>query len=433
MIWINAREIAALTQDRALAEREELVRLREQALEARREADEARAEREHLLAQVRDANEKLVMAIVQSQEQVDDAIAARVAADHNEERFRSLIYTSSAIVWQATADGRLQVDPDIWRRFTGIEPGPDAWGWLEAVHPDDQGRVRDAWTEAVATARPYTCQHRLCRRDGGYAWVVARAVPVPKTGIVREWIGMMTDVSDRVRVEQAREQFIGILGHDLRNPLSAILMGVELLGDLPAPYADVVARVGRSAQRIEAMIRDLLDFARGRLASGIPVAPRRCDLRVLCEGVVGKMQQAHPACTFSFEAAGDLRGQWDPDRVEQAISNLVGNAVAHDTGSVRVTGRGEGDEVVTTVHNQGRPIPAAAIPTLFEPFTRPAPELDGARAKGLGLGLYIASEIVHAHGGTISATSTEGEGTTFTVRWPRRVPHRRSRITTQPG
>jgi PAS domain S-box-containing protein len=433
MIWVNAREIAAMTQDRALAEREELIRLREQALEARREADEARAEREHLLGQVREANEKLVMAIVQAQEQAGDAIAARIAADHNEERFRSLIYTSSAIVWQATPDGRLQVDPDTWRRFTGIDPGQGEWGWLAAVHPDDQARVRDAWAEAVATARPYTCQHRLCRRDGGYAWVVARGVPVPETGIVREWIGMMTDVSDRVRVEQAREQFIGILGHDLRNPLSAILMGVELLGDLPAPYADVIARVGRSAHRIEAMIRDLLDFARGRLAGGIPVAPQRCDLRGLCEEVVEEMQQAHPAGTLSFEAAGDLRGQWDPDRVEQVISNLVGNAVAHGTGPVRVTCRGEGDEVVTTIHNEGRAIPAAAIPTLFEPFTRPAPDVDGVRAKGLGLGLYIASEIVHAHGGTLSVTSTEGEGTTFTIRWPRRVPHRRSRATTQSG
>jgi len=423
-IWINAREDAAAARDRALEEREELVRLRELALDARRGAEDARAEREHLLGQLREANEKLVTAIVEAQQLADEADAARAAAVHNEERFRSLVYTSSALVWQASADGRAQVDPDAWRRFTGLDPGQDERGWLEAVHPDDRDRVRAAWTEAVATARPYTCEHRIRSRDGAYAWVVARAVPIPEAGTVREWIGMLTDVSDRVRVELAREQFIGILGHDLRNPLTAIQMAVEVLGDLPEPYAPVVARAARSARRIAAMIRDLLDFARGRLSGGIPVVPRPCDLRVMCDAVVEEIQQAHPDRAIRFEAAGDLRGEWDPDRVEQVVSNLVGNAVTHGIGPVRVTGRDDGDEVVTTVHNEGPAIPAAAIPTLFDPFTRPAAEDDGTTSEGLGLGLYIASEIVHAHGAAISVASQEGEGTTFTIRWPRRLPGR---------
>jgi PAS domain S-box-containing protein len=418
-IWISPRDIAAARHDRALEEREELVRLRDLALEARREAEDARAERERLLGQLREANEKLVTAVVEAQQLADEANAARAAADHNEERFRSLIYTSSALVWQATTEGRFEIDPEIWRQFTGVEVGPGEVGWLEAVHPDDRDRVRQTWTEAVATATPYTCQHRIRSKSGGYAWVVARAVPVPSTGTAREWIGMMTDVSDRVRVEQSREQFIGILGHDLRNPLAAILMAVEMLDGLPEPYLATVARVARSAHRIEAMIRDLLDFARGRLAGGIPVAPRPCDLETVCNDVVEEMQQAHPERAISFEAAGDLRGEWDPDRVEQVVSNLVANAVTHGTGAVRVTARGDGDEVVTTVHNDGRPIPAAVLPILFEPFTRPAADTASARTSGLGLGLYIASEIVHAHGAAISVTSTAGQGTTFTIRWPR--------------
>jgi PAS domain S-box-containing protein len=418
------RSMMLPTRDRALEEREELVRLRELALDARREAEDARTEREHLLGQLREANEKLVTAIVDAQELADEANAARAAAVQNEERFRSLVYTSSAIVWQASADGRAQVDPDAWRRFTGVDAGHGERGWLEAVHPDDRDRVRKAWTDAVATARPYTCQHRIHHRGGGYAWVVARAVPLPETGTVREWIGMITDVSDRVRIELAREQFIGILGHDLRNPLTAIQMAVEVLGDLPDPYAPVVATAARSAHRIEAMIRDLLDFARGRLAGGIPIAPRPCDLHATCGEVVEELQQAYPDRAIRFEGVGDLRGEWDPDRIEQVVSNLVGNAVTHGIGPVHVTGRDDGDVVVTTVHNHGPAIPAAAIPTLFEPFTRHAEEADGARSQGLGLGLYIASEIVQAHGATISVASKEGEGTTFTIRWPRRVPSR---------
>lgn len=428
----GVRDLSAARREQALAEREERVRLGEIALEQGRAAAEVRAERDRLVDQIRDANEKLVTAIVEAQQLADDANAARAEAALNEERFRSLVYTSSALVWQASGDGRPQVDPDAWRRFTGVEPALDERGWLEAIHPDDRDRVQGAWTEAVATGRPYSCQHRIRSSSGGYAWVEARAVPIPQTGPVREWIGMLTDVSDHVRVEQAREQFIGILGHDLRNPLAAILMAVELLDGLPAPHAVVVARVARSAHRIEAMIRDLLDFARGRLAGGIPVAPKPCDLQVVCDAVVEEIQQAHPDRAIRFEAAGDLRGEWDPARVEQVVSNLVGNAVTHGIGDVRVTARDEGDEVVTTVHNQGPPIPAATIPILFEPFSRPAAEADGARSRGLGLGLYIASEIVHAHGATISVASGEAAGTTFTIRWPRRVPIRPPRTTTRP-
>jgi PAS domain S-box-containing protein len=389
------------------------------------------AEPERLLVQIRDANEKLVVATVHALELADAANAARVLAEHNEERFRSLVATSSAIVWQASADGRVQIDREHWRKLTGTETGTEAgpeadqdeWGWLEAVHPGDQDRVREAWTAAVAAASPYVCQHRLRRREGGYAWVLARAVPIPESGPVREWIGMLTDVSDRVRVEEARERFIGILGHDLNNPLAAILMGAEVLEKLPGPYAKAARTIARSAHRMEAMIHDLLDFARGRLGGGIPIAPTQCDLRLLCDKVVEEMEQAYPTRVMSFAGIGDLRGEWDPDRVEQVLSNLIGNAIKHGRGPVLVMGHEDGDDVVTTIHNQGPAIPAEAIPTLFEPFTT-AHVGDGNRAshKGLGLGLYIVSEIVHAHGGTISVSSVEGQGTTFTIRWPRRVP-----------
>ena len=331
--------------------------------------------------------------------------------------------TSSELVWQATPGGRVQVDHESWRSFTGAEMGQGEWGWLEAVHPLDRDRVREAWTAAVAAAGPYSCQHRIRSGEGGYAWVLARAMPIPRAGPVREWIGMLTDVSDRVRVEEARERFIGILGHDLRNPLAAILTGCALLGDLPDRQTKVIVKITRSAHRMEVMIRDVLDFARGRLGGGIPVAPTWCDLRGICEEVVEEMKQAYPARTMSFEAVGDLRGEWDPDRVEQVLSNLLGNAVAHGVGPILVTSRAEGDEVVTTVHNQGPPIPAAMIPTLFEPFNSTArvPGKSG-ELQGLGLGLYIASEIVHAHGGTISVSSVQGEGTDFAIRWPRTHP-----------
>ncbi len=428
--WMNAQESAVANRDSAITDREHIVRLREAELEARREVDTVRAERERLLVQIREVNEKLVLASLQAQELADEANAARAAADDNAERFRSLVLTSSALVWRATADGRIEVDREAWRRLTGAYAAEDEWGWLEAIHPLDQDRVRDTWQEVVATAKPYVCQHRIRSRKGGYAWVVARAVPIVRSGTVREWIGMMSDISDRVRVEEARDRFIGILGHDLRNPLSSIVMGIEILSRLPAPYARTVSTVTRSAHRIEAIIRDLLDFARGRLGGGIPIAPKRCDLRLICDEVIEEIKQAHPTRVIRFEGTGDLQGEWDSDRIEQVISNLVGNAIEHGADPILLTSRAEADRVITAVQNQGSPIPDTVIPTLFEPFTSGAQDLQDRhdRHEGLGLGLYIANEIVHAHGGTLAVSSVEGE-TIFTFTLPRSVP-RRARATT---
>lgn len=440
--WINARDAANAKRDSAIAEREESVRLREAELEARREVDAVRAQRERLLVQLREANEKLVLACMQAQQLADDAHVARAAAvksadaahaaqaaaDENAERFRSLVMTSSALVWRATADGHFEVDREAWRKLTGSYPLDGEWGWLEAVHPLDQDRVRENWKHAVATSAPYACQHRVRQRKGGYAWVISLAVPIMRSGTVREWIGMMSDISDRVRLEEARDRFIGIVGHDLRNPLAAIVAGIDALGDLSEPYTRTIVRVARSAHRIEVIIRDLLDFARGRLGGGIPVTPRASDMRRICTEVVEEIKQAHPARTVEFEGIGDLRGDWDPDRIEQVVSNLLGNAIVHGADPIVVTSRAREDEVVTTVHNQGPPIPEDVLPTLFEPFTRAGHELQHSD-EGLGLGLYIAHEIVNAHGGTLTVSSVAGKGTTFTFVLPRSVP-RRARTTT---
>jgi signal transduction histidine kinase len=397
----------ALKLRRVVHERDELYTL----------IKEQRDQLQRIQLQMSAANEQLLLASIKANELADHANEARMAANINEQRFRTLVSASSTLVWQATAAGRIDVDGS-WRTFTGIDPAPGDWAWLEAVHPDDRDRVRDAWVGAVASGSRYECEHRLRQQHGQYVWVVARAVRLPASGVIGEWIGMMTDVTARVQVDEARERFIGMLGHDLRTPLGAIIMGLELLDDLTEGQAGVVTRIGRSAQRIEAMIRDVLDFARGRLGGGIPVAVRPCDLGVICADAVAEMQQAQPARELSFEASGDLCGEWDPSRVEQVLSNLLGNAITHGTGGIRVTTRGDADEVVTTVHNHGAPIPAALIPTLFEPFTGQVVGTPRVR-NGLGLGLYIASEIVHAHGGKISVTSQQGEGTTFVIRWPR--------------
>jgi PAS domain S-box-containing protein len=399
--------------------------LRAEALLAREEAREAMESRERLLAQAREANEKLLVATVRAEQAADDANAARAKIARSEARFRSLVTTSSAVVWYADAEGRILVDPDSWLRFTGASPedveGAPGRGWLRAVHPDDREAVLEAWARATAMRTPYTHQHRLRRHNGSYAWVLSQAVPIPASGQVEEWIGMMTDISDRIRIEEARERFIGILGHDLKNPLTAISVGLDSLkrADLPEQPRNVIARMARAAQRMGAMIDDVLDFARGRLGGGIPVTPERCDLGRICAHEVDQMKHAHPERDIGFQASGDLVGNWDASRLEQVLSNLLDNAVQHGADPIRVAATGHVHEVTLAVENQGPPIPSYMLARLFEPFKRRA---DDNPHGSLGLGLYITSEIVRAHAGTMVASSSEHAGTTFTIKLPRQMP-----------
>jgi signal transduction histidine kinase len=229
-----------------------------------------------------------------------------------------------------------------------------------------------------------------------------------------------------------REEFIGVVGHDLRNPLSAIRTGAHLLmnrAGLDERDLAVAERVAASADRMSRMIDELMDFTRGRLGGGIPLRRTVVDLESLCRDVVEEAQTAHGR-TVTLEVLGESRGHWDGDRLAQLLSNLVGNALQHSPAdsAVRVTVHDEDDCTVLEVNNHGTPIPPEQLPHIFEPFRRG----DRPQSQGLGLGLYIVERIVHAHGGTIAVRSTEREGTTFSVRVPRRRASDRGVLTANP-
>ncbi|HSQ65989.1 MAG TPA: CHASE domain-containing protein [Polyangiaceae bacterium] len=238
----------------------------------------------------------------------------------------------------------------------------------------------------------------------------------------REWSAKASATASQ-EMMRFTELFVGILGHDLRSPLGAISLGCEVL--LKDPAGDektkkIVSRILASSQRMGRMIDQILDLTRARLGGRLPVVPKPTDLYFVVKDVVGEVAQARPECRVEFDVSGDLHGEWDPDRLAQVTSNLVGNAVAHsEDAPVQVELRGtERERVVLKVHNAGV-IPASLLPALFEPFRTAEQE---ARPSGLGLGLYITRVIVEAHKGTVEVTSAEGQGTTFTVVLPRGVP-----------
>jgi two-component system, sensor histidine kinase and response regulator len=241
--------------------------------------------------------------------------------------------------------------------------------------------------------------------------------------IAQKEIEMARAHAEAVRADEAsrlKDRFIGILGHDLRNPLTAISNSAHLLlraADLPEKHHNSAARILRASERMAQMIRDVLDFTRGQLGGGIPIEPAQADLAEICSRVVDETKAVHPQREILLDTRGDLAGPWDKPRIEQVVSNLVGNAVHHGQGTILVEALGEDQRVVLRVRNGGPPIPAEDLPTLFEAFSR-GPSVR-RRTEGLGLGLYIVKEIVRAHGGTVEVKSNADEGTTFSCVWTR--------------
>jgi PAS domain S-box-containing protein len=264
---------------------------------------------------------------------------------------------------------------------------------------------------------------RRRRRDGSLIEVALTVSPIrDETGRV---IGSSKIASDLTAIREAQEErertrelLIGTLGHDLRNPLNAVVASLYYLNkQVPESMQHVVARMFRSCGRMTRMIDQLLDFTRARLGEGIRLEPREADLRDICVSIVEEIEARHPS-RVHLKADVNFPGQWDADRLAQVLSNLVDNALDHGspTDPVEVCLRQENGAVRLDVSNRGRPIPESMREAIFEPFRRASSE-EGTARQGLGLGLYITREIAQSHGGSVEVDSREGQ-TTFTVRLP---------------
>ncbi len=219
------------------------------------------------------------------------------------------------------------------------------------------------------------------------------------------------------------EQMVGIVSHDLRNPLSAILMSAHLLerGELTANQRTVVGRIHNSSGRAQRLIADLLDFTLARIGEGLTLTRSDMQLHQLVSDSVEELAVAFPGRQIEHVRVGDGQCHADADRLIQLIGNLVGNAVAYGAPDrpVRVTSTCTDQGIEISVHNEGLPIPAQAQASLFEPMIRGA---SGKGNRGVGLGLFIVREIARSHGGDVSVHSSPDAGTTFSVRIPALQP-----------
>lgn len=324
--------------------------------------------------------------------------------------FRGVFQGESLLAGMAIYDGE-RLDPEALLFETGGAPT----GSFEVVRT------------LIVADRPWTIRYRSIaafdrQSHHKLPWVFAAVGALVSLLL---FLLMRQEVRTRRANEAAarlRERLMAILGHDLRNPLSAIAMGTSALerkeGLDPSARA-MVRRIDRSVQRMERLITHLLDFARIQEGMTLPIEPVEADVSEVVRQVVDEFQLANPDAKSRLELGGPAPARVDPDRLAEAVANLLRNALQHGRGAITVGVRERGPELLAIdVHNEGPAIPDEAVPGLFDPYCR-GRERGSSGTRSLGLGLYIAREIVHGHRGRIEVRSSEAEGTTFTVVVPR--------------
>lgn len=352
--------------------------------------------------------------------------------------YQALVDHSPILLWRAGTDALCNYFNDTWLAFTGRSMEQELGnGWAEGVHPDDLKPCVDRYLECFGKRESFEMEYRLRRHDGVYRYITDRGTPFyGSDGSFQGYIGSCVDIDDRRRAQAERElqhaanldsakQFekwiLEIVSHDIRNPLSVIDFAARLLlkqSNDPDAVKRAAERTVRGVDRIKHMVGDLLDLSRAR-HGGVPISLKSTDLRSICADVVADFREAAGARPLLLEDdGGDTACNWDENRIVQALSNLVSNAIQHTHGASPITVRvfAKSDPVAIEVHNQGH-IPEEVRPLLFNPFAA------GVRSRGsgggLGLGLFIAKSIAEAHGGTVQWRSSPEDGTAFRLVVPR--------------
>lgn len=366
------------------------------------------------------------------------------------QQIRKLTEVCRALTYAASLDDVFQLTVDRAADLLEVEKSllmvTSESGLLTArsSHGVDPARIR-RFREPLSEALIQRLAEMLGERPGdflGVPLVVGGAIqgillvirPAGSAGAVEdEWLLSALADQAAVALEKThldeigafRERLMGIVGHDLRNPLNTVLMASHVLlqrEGLGETETELARKIARSASVAARLIDQLLDLTRSRLGGGIPIDPRHFDMSDVCRQVIGETELMHPDRALRVEMHGDLSGTWDPDRMYHLLANLVGNAVQHGEPRSPIELRVVDQEadIVIEVANRGRPIPPAVLPFVFDAFRQGRPD-DRSETSGLGLGLFIAQQIARAHGGAISVTSSEDDGTTFRVRLPRRT------------
>ncbi len=359
----------------------------------------------------------------------------------SEERLRLIVAASGIGTWAMDLGNQTIIADERFHLLLGLPKGSLTFeAVLAGIHPDERGQVSKLFSEALEGGHgtSFTAEYRTTASAGGdgATWVETRgSVTASDPRAAPRLLGTVADTTERKRADTSlrrqsefEQQLIGIVSHDLRNPLNAIKMGSGLLArreEFDERSKKTVLGIQSSTNRAIRLVNDLLDFTQARLGGGIRIERTPVDLHELLRMAVQEIEAVHPGRALSLKLEGDGRGSWDGDRLTQVIQNLVTNALKYSPpeSTVDIAAMNDGEGLALSVHNLGAPIAPDRVSSIFQPLQRGTDQIDKT-ARSVGLGLYIVQAIVDAHAGQVIVTSTADEGTAFTVRLPRQPPAR---------
>ncbi|MDB5025635.1 MAG: domain S-box protein [Mucilaginibacter sp.] len=403
---------------------------------ARLSMEDAKQKEQQLHKELQEVNEKLTVTneklnvtieeLRQTQEnlyqlnnELEQRIAARThALTESEGRLKLILDALPQIAWTNTVAGEADFYNRRWYEYTGIDVDEnDPWKWKEALHPDDLTYCLDSYWAILQSNEPGEFEIREKEKHGMYRWHLVRMQPLRnEAGEVIHWIGTATDIDDLKQLQQQKDDFISIASHELKTPITSLKVSLQLLDRMKNnPSSEMLPKMisqsRKSMQKISTLVDDLLNVSRiqkGQLPLNKTTFTISELLNSCCNpiSITGKHR---------FHIAGDkeLKVHADEHRIEQVMINFITNAVKYAPNStdISIIIQKENNQVKVSVMDKGPGIPKDKIPHLFDRYYRV--DSTGYHASGLGLGLYISSEIIKRHGGEIGTESELGKGSTF--------------------
>jgi len=352
--------------------------------------------------------------------EVTDMVKAREMLESSEKRFRFVLDAMPQHVWTASADGQLNyvnqlLCDDFGRTYEEILQH----GWSSFVHPDDLADCVTRWNMSLRSGESYSAEFRLLSKDGYYRWFLGRALPLVENGTIKLWVGTSTNIDIHKTNEQRKDEFISIASHELKTPLTSIKAYNQLMqrtGDLEKLNSFVAKSAGHIL-RLEKLISDLLDVTKIN-AGKILYNLEEFDFLQMLTHSIESVQHTAPQHEIILERADDVLYTGDRFRLEQVVNNFLNNAIKYspEGGKVIVNSKVSKGNIIVSVRDFGIGIAEQDLNHLFERYFRV--DNTAMRFEGLGLGLFIASEILKRHNGSFWIESEPGKGATFYFRLP---------------
>ena len=352
--------------------------------------------------------------------EVTEQVLARKKVEQSEARFKLLADSMPQFVWTSDQEGNINYFNRAVYDYSGLSEQqlqPDSW--INMVHPEDQEENILKWKSAVRSGKDFIFEHRYRRYDGTYRWQLSRAVPLKdEQGKIQFWIGTSTDIQEIKEQEEQKDYFISMASHELKTPITSIKGYVQILQSMYENSDDTVlirslGRVHVQIEKLTTLIADLLDVSKIRTGT-LTFHKQRFNINSLIKEEIEELEIVHPSNKVTFENHTSILVYADKERIRQVLINFISNAIKYSpkNENILITSVVEKQRVLISVKDEGIGIDKNYQERIFERFYR----VEGKSEKtfpGFGIGLFIASEIVKRHKGSIGVESKAGKGSRF--------------------